>query len=95
MVQADIVDVIIKDNSEHKGTDVIGQIDKGGIFYITHDSRVFMSVHPEVILEGIHAHDKKGNKYAFCGTFEKISNLYKDRLLVDSRIQQLKEYTNN
>ena len=85
------VEVMLRNNFQNVAEDRLGQIDKGGIFYVNSKKKVFEKVVPYVFLKGIHAHDSRGNKYAFFGECyeEKVRRLYKDNVAIETRISEL------
>lgn len=92
MKRIGIVDVMLRHDFQNLGEDAINEIDFGGIFYINSEKKVFMKVNPFSFTKEIHAHDNKGNKYIFLGGFEKVQTFYKDSVVVDTRLNELRKY---
>ena len=92
---SEMVDVMLRDNFQNVSEDRLGQIDRGGIFYINSQKKIFEKVNPEFLsytfLKGLYAHDNLGNNYVFFGDCndEKVRCLYKDNVAINSRIEEL------
>jgi len=91
----EVVDVMLRENFHNVTEDRLGQIDKGGIYYINARKKIYEKVNPYlppyVYFQGLHAHDNRGNKYIFyadCNE-EKVRRLYKDSVAIEGRMIEL------
>ena len=91
----EIIEVMLRDNFQNVSEDRLGQIDKGGVYYVNSKKKIFERVNPDfvayTIMKGLHAHDNVGNKYSFFGNSDddKVRRLYKDNVVLSLRIEQL------
>ena len=94
MEQERTVRVLMRQNFRNIEDDALSQIDKGGIFYVNCNEKIFMKTDPEAFLDNsLHAHDYSGNKYLYCGTSDDFRTLYKEcKLLINDKVAEARRY---